>query len=128
VAWTPARPGLPCRFTWLAATRFRLACAKVEPTFLGREDDSRGLRAYIWPLSFYVRVLYTRVRCMLCDLCSPRLRAFECVGLRRMCISLGWSCGMLLMRVSEVKSVLGNTFRLLRVLLHAFSRVPLAML
>lgn len=44
--------------------------------------------------------------------CAARvLRAFECVGFRRVCISLGWSCGVFLMRVSEVKPVLGNTFR-----------------
>jgi hypothetical protein len=106
-----ACPALPFK-SWLAATRIRLACAKAEPTFLGREDDSWGQRrAYIWLLSFYVRHVHVYGTCC-AALCSPRLRAFECVGFRRVCISLGWSCGVLLMRVSEVKSVPGNTFRL----------------
>ena len=49
--------------------------------------------------------------------CAARACACVCVGFRRVCMSLGWSCGVLLMRVSEVKSVLGSTLRLLRGLL-----------
>lgn len=76
---------------------------------------TRGHRVHIFGCChFYVRHVHVY------GTCCALVRAFDCVGFRRVCISLGWSCGVLLMRASEVKSVLGNTFRVLRALAKCF--------
>ena len=98
-----ARTGLPCRFPG----GLRLG-----------DNDSRALCPSAFGLChFYVHVsLYICIHVNgTCGALVQPVCARVCVGFRRVCISLGWSCGVFRMRVSEIKSVLKNTLRLLLV-------------